>query len=138
MALSIVKCEKFVAYWRKLLVTRVREKGVSKIPHAESRIGSPIGPGAGRFPPSDAYKSSLGILIVGWICALVIGGEVVKGSLAYRIRNLRRRGVGPSRPWSSPFRPSRPRLGGAVEWCGAGVGRSMGAASGLRPEIARR
>jgi hypothetical protein len=111
MALSIVKCETFIAYWRKLLVTRVREKGVSNIPHAESRIGSPIGPGAGRFPPSDAYKSSLGILMVGWICALVIGGEVVKGSLAYRIRSFRRRG------WDRPA-PGLPRSGPHVRGSG--------------------
>jgi hypothetical protein len=47
--------------------------------------------------------------------------------------------VGPSRPWSSPFRPSRPRLGGAVEWCGAGVaqeyGRCQRAAAGDRPPL---
>jgi hypothetical protein len=47
--------------------------------------------------------------------------------------------VGPSRPWFSPFRPSRPRLGGAVEWCGAGVaqeyGRCQRAAAGDRPPL---
>ena len=138
MALSIVKCETFIAYWRKLLVTRVREKGVSKIPHAESRIGSPIGPGAGRFPPSDAYKSSLGILMVGWICALVIGGEVVKGSLAYRIRSLRRRG------WDRPA-PGLPRSGPHVRgrgsrrmvrgWCRQEYGRCQRAAAGDRPPL---